>query len=240
PSHIASLFLAESCVFATIGGVLGYLLGQVLSVAAAHTGVLSGLTLNYSSSSVVMAMLLVMAVVVMSTLYPAYKASRLASPSTERTWSLPASVGDDLRLPLPFMVEERDATGLLAFIGQYLGAHREAGVGKFVAGSVAYDPQSAPLRLKAEIWMAPYDLGVSQEMVLTAGQADADGVCALALELVRKSGEPRSWQRTNFIFLDSLRKQFLRWRTVPVARREDYAREWAPTGAAGCGPQASG
>ncbi|HUU68428.1 MAG TPA: ABC transporter permease, partial [Planctomycetota bacterium] len=49
PSHIASLFLAESCVFATIGGVLGYLLGQVLSVAAAHSGLLSGLTLNYSS-----------------------------------------------------------------------------------------------------------------------------------------------------------------------------------------------
>ena len=74
--------------------------------------------------------------------------------------------------------------------------------------------------------MAPYDLGVSQGLVLMAGQADADGVCGLSLELVRKSGEPRSWQRTNFIFLDSLRKQFLRWRTVPPGRREEYAREW--------------
>jgi len=66
---------------------------------------------------------------------------------------------------------------------------------------------------------------VSQDVTLEAGVVDADGVCPLALEVVRKSGEPRSWRRTNFIFLDALRKQFLRWRTVPEPDRRRYAEE---------------
>ena len=204
---------------------MGYLLGQIFSVVGTQTGWLTGLTLNYSSSSVVTAMIVVMGVVVGSALYPAHKASRLASPSLDRKWSLPQSTGDVMRLELPFMVEERDARGLLGFIGQYLRAHREAGVGKFICANAAYEP-AAPDGLlmgqvKARVWMAPYDLGVSQDLVLVAGQPE-NGVCPLHLELVRKSGEPRSWQRTNFIFLDALRKQFLRWRTVPPAERQRY------------------
>ena len=236
PSHIGTLFLAESCVFATIGGVTGYLMGQVFSVFCTQTGWLSGLTLNYSSGSVVTAMLVVMGVVIASALYPAHKASRLASPSVDRKWTLPPSAGDILRMELPFLVEQRDAAGLVAFVGQYLRAHREAGVGRFVTENVSVDQSAACIRLAAHVWMAPYDMGVSQNVTLQTGEAVAasptgdGGVCPLRLELVRVSGEPRSWRKTTFIFLDALRKQFLRWRTVPEAERRRYAADPAMGG----------
>jgi len=47
----------------------------------------------------------------------------------------------------------------------------------------------------------------------------------LELELTRVTGEPRSWRKTNFVFLDGLRKQFLRWRTVGEAERRRFAAE---------------
>ena len=224
PSHIGTLFLAESCVFAIIGVVLGYLIGQVFSVVSTRLELLPGLTLNYSSGSVVSAMMIVMGVVILSSLYPAYEASRLASPSIDRKWNLPRTDGTTLHLPLPFMVEDRYATGLLSFIGRYLRAHREAGVGKFVCENVVYSPPDHPHGVACQVWMAPYDLGVSQEVVLTVRPTEA-GVCELALELRRVSGEPRSWRRTNFIFLNALRKQFLRWRTVPESDRQRFTQE---------------
>lgn len=215
---------------------MGYLMGQVFSVLCTQTGWLSGLTLNYSSGSVVTAMLVVMGVVIASALYPAHKASRLASPSVDRKWTLPASTGDVLRLELPFLVEERDAAGLVAFVGQYLQAHREAGVGRFVTEKVSFDRASQSNQLTAHVWMAPYDMGVSQDVTLETGAAvgasasGGDGVCPLRLELVRVSGEPRSWRKTTFIFLDALRKQFLRWRTVPEAEKRRYAADSATGG----------
>ena len=230
PSHIATLFLAESCVFATIGGVAGYLMGQVFSVATAKLGWLSGLTLNYSSGSVVTAMMVVIGVVIASSLYPAFKASRLASPSVERKWTLPKSSGDSMTIMLPFMVEERYAIGLLSFIGHYIGAHREAGVGRFIAEGVAFEPEGDPHTMLGRIWMAPYDLGVSQNVCLRSRLAEESStttgpVCVLELELTRVTGEPRSWRKTNFVFLDGLRKQFLRWRTVGEAERRRFAAE---------------
>ena len=225
PSHIGTLFLAESCVFATIGGVIGYLIGQVFSVLCAQTGWLGGLTLNYSSSSVVTAMLVVMGVVIASSLYPAHKASRLASPSVDRKWRLPSATDDVMQFELPFLVETRNVDGLMAFIGQYLRAHREAGVGRFMTEKVGVARLPDARRLKAHVWMSPYDLGVSQTVTLETGTPDAADVCPLKLELTRVTGEPRSWRKTSFIFLDALRKQFLRWRTVDETGKQRYAAE---------------
>jgi len=227
PSHIGTLFLAESCVFATIGGVAGYLMGQIFSVVFIRTGLLGGLTLNYSSGSVVTAMLVVMAVVVLSSLYPAHKASRLASPAIDRKWTLPQEEADRVAVELPFNVEDRDAEGLLAFIAHYFLAHREAGVGSFTSSDVSCERSGGGvLRLRAHVWMAPYDLGVSQSVGIEVAPPDEAGIRAVHLELLRESGEPRSWRKTSFILLDGLRKQFLRWRTVPEAERRRSAGEF--------------
>ena len=53
PGNVASLFLAESSVYAILGASLGYLLGQVVSKILLVTGALSGLSLNYSAGTTV-------------------------------------------------------------------------------------------------------------------------------------------------------------------------------------------
>ncbi|MDD3725697.1 MAG: FtsX-like permease family protein, partial [Candidatus Ratteibacteria bacterium] len=80
PVHISSLFLAESMVYAVIGSVVGYLLGQVVVKILMATGLLRGLVLNYSSLSAVFATLIIFITVILSTLYPARKAAQMAVP----------------------------------------------------------------------------------------------------------------------------------------------------------------
>ncbi|MCD6218897.1 hypothetical protein J7K43_00755, partial [Candidatus Calescamantes bacterium] len=46
PVHIAALFIAEAAVYAVLGAVAGYLLGQVVAKLATTFGFLTGLTLN--------------------------------------------------------------------------------------------------------------------------------------------------------------------------------------------------
>ncbi len=75
PSHIGMLFIAEALVYAILGSVAGYLLGQFTSKILVWTGWLPDLYLNFSSVSAVMTTLIVVGVVLLSTLYPARKAA---------------------------------------------------------------------------------------------------------------------------------------------------------------------
>ncbi|MCX7805154.1 MAG: M28 family peptidase [Planctomycetota bacterium] len=98
PSHVGALFLAESAVYAVLGGVSGYLMGQGVAKALATWGAIQGLTLNYSSFSAVMVTVIVMGVVLASSLYPSWLAGRASAPSVERKWRVPAPRPEDIRL----------------------------------------------------------------------------------------------------------------------------------------------
>ena len=67
--------MAEALVYAIIGAVSGYILGQGVSYLLSATGWLKGLSLNFSSVAAVGSTLIVVAVVMLSTLWPAKKAS---------------------------------------------------------------------------------------------------------------------------------------------------------------------
>ena len=134
PIHIAFLFLAEACVYAIVGAVLGYLMGQVIATTLVHFGWLAGLTLNYSSMSTVVATVIVMIVVLLSTLYPAIKASRMAVPDIERKWKLPEPEGDVWHFNLPFTVLAEEALGLNVFMRDYFDAHADESAKRFLYG----------------------------------------------------------------------------------------------------------
>jgi len=78
--------------------------------------------------------------------------------------------------------------------------------------------------LDLQVWLAPYDLGVSQQVVLRMLPADdIVGIYGIEMEIHRTSGDVASWQRLNTSFLDVLRKRFLVWRTITQEMREEYA-----------------
>lgn len=226
PIHIAFLFLAEACVYAIVGAVLGYLMGQVIATTLVHFGWLAGLTLNYSSMSTVVATVIVMIVVLLSTLYPAIKASRMAVPDIERKWKLPEPEGDVWHFNLPFTVLAEEALGLNVFMRDYFDAHADESASDFYTDNVAFRTveEEDSFQIGMMVWLAPYDLGVSQaiQFITSPVGGEEEDLYKITLEVNRESGEIASWKRVNRRFLNLLRKQLLIWRTFSVDIRAEF------------------
>jgi hypothetical protein len=224
------LFIAEACVFANLGAILGYLAGQLLSrilfTLSSH-GNAGVLELNYSSLSAVGVTVIVMVVVLLSTLFPSRKASQLASPGIERKWKMPEPEGDHIRASLPFTVTGRDALGVVAFLNEFFQEYVGYAGGEFLADDVrleAVDTATGPgIAVRLRQWLAPYDLGVSQDFELACVPTGESDIYAIRLTLHRLAGDTNSWKKTNALFIGSLRKQFLIWRTVPASQKATYA-----------------
>jgi len=136
PKHIGALFMAESAVFATLGAVIGYLIGQVLSMVFVQTGWLSGINLNYSSLSAIWSTVVVMVVTLLSTLYPARVAAHMAVPDVSRSWKFPEPEGDFWYFDFPFTVGGAEALGLYSYLSTVFESYGEGSIGDFVAEGV--------------------------------------------------------------------------------------------------------
>jgi hypothetical protein len=235
PNHVAMLFMAESLVYAVIGAIAGYVLGQGTAKIIIAFNLLQGLNLNFSSVSAVFSTALVMGVVLLSTLYPARKASEVATPAIERSWRTPDPVGDNWEIPLPFAVTGDQATGLNGFLSEWFKAYEEYSIGDFVTQNV----ETAELETEAgkayqirlQAWLAPFDLGVSQQVALDTIPTDMEDVFEIRITIHRMSGDISNWKRVNRRFLNTLRKQFLIWRTLGQEERGRYFEEAeAPAG----------
>ncbi len=226
PSHVGMLFLAEAAALGTLGIVFGYIFGQGLATVLSWTHLLPGVDLNYSSMSAIFTMGLVLAIVMLSSLWPAHAASRLAVPSLRRDWKLPRPVGDLLLVDLPFTVNEAAAKGTLAFLAEFLTTTSAAGTGRFTADqlSAAATPgtQGFTRTLSAKIWLAPFDLGVIQTMQLSIHPTDQPHVYDVHVQLTREAGNPATWRRLNRPFLTEIRRQFLLWRALDAERVAYY------------------
>ncbi|BCM92409.1 hypothetical protein IAD21_04288 [Abditibacteriota bacterium] len=298
PIHVAALFIAEAVVYAVLGSISGYLIAQVTAKIITATNALPGITLNYSSSSAVLATLIVMATVLLSTLYPAWAASRLSQPD-ERKAELGEPMGDLWRLQFPFTVSGLQSLGMAQFLADYFDSHTDTSVGKFytdkiyfsaltlrdavdrlnqgvplpgsaeakaslpnngagtgalkkfplkkmpkideTASGVATAPlQNAPkggyieldsisespdtqvFLLHMRTWLAPFDMGVSQDTDIILLPSNEPGLYEMQLRLERRSGEIAAWKRVNREFMTELRKQLLVWRTVKPAMQHEY------------------
>ena len=226
PVHISFLFIAEACVYAVLGAVSGYLAGQGVAKLLIWQGLLEGVTLNYSALSTVASSGLVMLVVVLSTLYPARKAAQMAVPDVARRWRLPDPDGDRWEFEFPFTVGGADVFGLSVFLTEYFASHEGESMGTFYTDGAAFSsfesPNGESYAIETTIWLAPYDLGVSQRIRFEAQPTGEHEFYALTIEIERVSGDAASWMRVNQGFVNALRKQFLIWRTVTPEDRETF------------------
>ena len=227
PVHVAALFLAESCVFATMGAVIGYLLGQGVAKVVTVTDKLAGINLNCSAVSAVYTILLVVAVVLLSTVYPARKAVQLSVPDETKKMKLPRPEGDVWEFDFPFTVSPVEALGLSTFIYDYFSAHTEDSGGVFCAGQIRLNvrqEEAGPTYIfDSTVWVEPMDMGISQKVVLeTLPPPPDDRVCTIKFVIHRLSGEVEAWRRMNFGFLKAIRKQMLIWRLVDSEHKEQF------------------
>ncbi|MSS73130.1 MAG: FtsX-like permease family protein [Candidatus Latescibacteria bacterium] len=233
PSHVSALFLAEAGVFATVGAVMGYLVGQVAVMVLASFGKLGGLTLNYSSLSAVTSTLVVMGTVMLSALYPSRKAAAMAVPDVTRRWVFPPPDGDHWRFDFPFTVGGTEVAGAYAYLTEVFDSYGEGSAGAFLTDEVKFGaeeggggrgPEKA-YSIEMMTWLAPYDLGISQRVRMEAAPTGQFGIYGVEVHIQRLSGDVASWQRINRGFLNTIRKHFLIWRTLPQEVKDEYIRK---------------
>lgn len=227
PIHVAALFLVEAGIYAVIGGLGGYMLAQVIIAAlglAASFGWGVQPDLNYSSFTAVVTILMVMATVLLSALYPALVASKAANPGTT-DFKVPEPQGDRLEIAFPFTVAARDVRGLCAFLAKYFDMHTEAAAGCFTAAEAGMRADGNAFEVSAKVWLSPFDLGISQRFAMRAVPTDVKAIYSVQLTLDLLSGQRAAWRRTNLAFLKDLRQQFLVWRTLSPETMDLYRAE---------------
>ena len=185
--------------------------------------------LNFSSISAVLSTLIVVAVVLLSTIWPANKAAEVATPASGKTWVLPEPKGDDWHIKLPFAVTGNQAWGVNGFLAEWFRSYEGYSVGDFITENITRETfeseYGTAYRVGCKAWLAPFDLGVSQFIKLETVPTDFEDVYDLRLTLTRVSGDISNWKRVNRRFLNTLRKQFLIWRTLGEGERERYLNE---------------
>lgn len=230
PSHVSFLFIAEAMAFAVISVVSGYLAAQVSAKIFSGTPLWAGITVNYSSLSGVAAMALVMAVVLLSVIYPSRVAGRIAIPDVNRAWVLPEAEGNSLCVTLPFLMRAHEAVTVAKQLITYFEGYRDISHGLFSTDDIRYSPPEESISpeileaqasadrcfwMNANVWLAPFDFGILQKMTLSFCPAETEpGYLEIKIVLERESGEAHQWRRINRGFLHHVRRQLLAWRSV--------------------------
>ncbi len=249
PAHVAFLFIAEALAFAVISVVVGYLLAQTSSSFLAGTALWSGMTANYSSTAGVAAMLLVIAVVLISAIYPAKVAARIAIPDVNKSWTMPKAEGDELVVILPFLIKLGEMASAGGFLHQYYMAHHDISHGAFCTDNMTCNfmdleqveldtgllsglPEGTPIpdelcfSIDLRIWLAPFDFGVRQKVKLVFCPSDLyKGFRQVRVVIHREAGELKAWESLNKNFLNDLRKQLLAWRSLDDEAVNQFAKD---------------
>jgi hypothetical protein len=229
PPHVASLFFSEALVYFVLGGMGGYLIAQgsmkILTLLAAF-GLVQVPEINYSSTNAIVTILIVMATVLISAIYPAMKASKSANPGLLRSWRPPPPKGDVHEIVFPFTVSAYDLTGVVSFLKEHFDQFSDTGLGAFMARDTerVYH-EDGSLGLKAYLALAPFDLGVTEIFELRSAPSEIPGIDEVKIRLTRKSGQPGDWMRLNRNLFDDLRTQFLLWRSIPKEAMEHYRQQ---------------
>jgi hypothetical protein len=186
-----------------------------------------GINLNFSSLSVVYVILFTIAIVLLSTLHPAHVATRTAIPSGKRKWSLPDTDGQTMQVSFPFIYQEALLPGIMHYIEVYLSKYTEASLGDLIATptvkqSGADEAGRPTYALGYHIALAPYDLGVTQDVIFRGGYDERVESYRVVMEIRRVSGQDTNWVATNKPFLEKLRQYMLHWRNLGRAQHADF------------------
>ncbi|MEM1922461.1 MAG: FtsX-like permease family protein [Nitrososphaerota archaeon] len=226
PLGSSFLFLVESAVYASLGALLGYLVGFVLNRLFIDFGLLpQAYTLNYASIFIMLSLGVVILAAMLASAYPSRIAAMLVTPSLERKWRPPTKPKQGVwRLPLPLSIDNTDeATAFMFFLYEY---YMGAGAQKpsFTVRDVK-SPQmleNGDMRLELDVSLAPYEQGINQKVEIASVLEAATKRYSYELVMTKTSGADAMWATQAYFFADDLRKQVLIWRAISVEERARY------------------
>jgi ABC-type antimicrobial peptide transport system permease subunit len=234
PLHIIGIFLGEIVTYAVVSVVIGYVSGIILlQVLIQVPGFFPiGFFPNYSSMFAVLTIGLILAVIIIPSFYPLYKASRMVTPSLERRFTISTKpVGNHWAIPLPFVfVSQDEAKGSLVFLREYFNTYAVEGAGvPFATKETSYEEKATDgegsKTLSVVVHIAPFPAGINQRMNINATFDPKDRRWVTGLEITRMTGEANTWKKSNYVVIDAVRKQFLQWRSLSPAMKSRYQGE---------------
>jgi hypothetical protein len=183
-------------------------------------------------------------------------AAEIAIPDVNRSWSLPPAKDNALEITLPFLMTYAEHRSVGGYLFEYLDGHQDITHGTFSSADIEFSfvcekppgmvsdrqgcpgdacPQLACLDLKSQVWLAPFDFGITQKIGLQFKSAPEEpGLLEIHVRLLRESGEANAWLRINKKFLLEIRKQLLLWRSLDEKSKiyyekllEKAERRWA-------------
>jgi hypothetical protein len=188
---------------------------------------LSGILINFSSGYVVLALGIAMLAVIIASLLPFATVSRIATPSLERKWKLPAPKGDLWDIRFPILISEEEIGGFLSFTKEFLETRngdvlnlynlRGASIGFLASPGGVQEPS-----LNASMDLLPPELGVSQDLVVAGAWDQQRTRYAVHILLRRRSGTPTDWVRRATPIVEALRKHFLLWKSMRYEEKVKY------------------
>ncbi|RLF01148.1 MAG: hypothetical protein DRJ63_00145 [Thermoprotei archaeon] len=225
PIHVSGMFFAENVVYALVGASIGYALGLVgARVFAAYNILPEYVGVNYTSTSVIFSIGVVMIMVLSSSLYPFYKVSKLVTPSLERRWKPPTKPkGDKWEILLPFTyLDFNEVLGLVYYLSEVYREHTIERAGAYTVVEHRMFKEEERAGIESIIWLPPYELNVKQKSLLVLYRSKTEGKYMTTLVLERISGPYVNWVNSNLGYIDELRKQFLTWRLLRPEERRKY------------------
>lgn len=227
PLHITGMFLAEALTYAIIGALFGYLSGLLsIRVLLLLQLIPEGITVNFSSSFVVISIGFSIILVILSSAWPAQKAGLMATPSLKRKWEITTKpMENDWIIPLPFTSTDEEITGVLEYISEFLDIYTTRDAGFFLVRNKEIRESlidgNLCKELVADVSLAPWDSGLTQKVLVRAIK-EKGKIWFLQVHLKYLEGDRKVWITRNPRFLDVLRKQFLMWRGLKSEEKEKY------------------
>lgn len=226
PLGSSFLFLVESAVYASLGALLGYLVGFLLNRLFIDLGLLpQAYTLNYASIFIMLSLGVVILAAMLASAYPSRIAAMLVTPSLERKWRPPTKPKQGVwRLPLPLSIDSRDeAIAFMSFLYEYYmgaGAQKPSFTVRDVKPPTILD--NGNMRLELDVSLAPYEQGINQRVEIASIYEEATKRYSYELVMIKTSGADAMWATQAYFFADDLRKQVLIWRAITVEERTRY------------------
>jgi hypothetical protein len=187
-----------------------------------------GIWLNFSSSIVILAIILAIAAIIISSMYPAFLSARIVTPSLERKWRVPTKpIGDRWVVPLPFIASsEAEARGIIKYLAEYLIQHELPDAPVFMIANISLEEgvrdEKHFIGISAECRLAPYHIGIIQRINIVTVEEVEYTRWTFHISIERIMGAYREWERINRDFIDDVRKQLLLWRTLPEKEKARY------------------
>jgi len=221
PRGALVLFLAESAVVALGGSLTGYLAGLALNRLLLSFQMLpSTFSFNFVSMAIFISLLAVIGSALAASLYPAYLASKMVTPSYERKWKPPTKPQDSTwYMPLPLRIRAEEALPALKYLNEFFSEEGFIGPGYKVVELKGVDAQRKVLRIR--VLLTPEETGVLQDVDIFF-ECPSERECTLAVLLTYISGDRTYFVPRNLKFLETIRKQSLMWTSLPSKEKARY------------------